>query len=180
MSYYPYNSGKKAGETLKNPRGLKSATMNDTFEPRGLYFENFQVDDTFISAGRTITEADIVNFAGLSGDFTPLHTDSEYARQGSFGQRVAHGLLGLVIASGLLVQRGFIEGTIQAFRELQWKFSKPILIGDTIHAKAVVMSCRALKRLGGGVVTLGVELINQHKMTVQSGRWMVLISSHPG
>ena len=106
--------------------------MPDTFVPRGRYFEEFQVGDVVVSAGRTITEADIVAFAGLSGDYTQIHTDAEFSRQGMFGQRVAHGLLLLSIASGLTARLGLIEGTALAFRELTWKFSLPLFIGDSI------------------------------------------------
>ena len=76
--------------------------MANTYGSRGRYFEDFALGDTVVSAGRTITEADIVNFAGLSGDYTQIHTNAEFARQGVFGQRVAHGLLLMAIASGLV------------------------------------------------------------------------------
>ena len=99
-----------------------------------MYFEQFEVGMQIVTSSRTVTEADIVNFAGLSGDFNQIHTDAIYASTTPFGQRVAHGLLGVAIASGLAVQTGFMEGTILAFREIaQWKFSHPILIEDTIH-----------------------------------------------
>ena len=100
---------------------------------RGLYFEEFNVGDTVTSAGRTITEGDIVNFAALSGDWNAIHVDAEYAKNGMFGERIAHGLLGLSIASGLAVQLGFIENTVLAFRGVNWTFSGPIKIGDTIR-----------------------------------------------
>lgn len=153
--------------------------MANQFESHGRYFEEFQVGDTVISAGRTITEADIVNFAGLTGDFTQLHTNAEAARQGAFGQRVAHGLLGLSVASGLLAQTGFIQDTILAFHDLEWKFSLPIFIGDTIHTTAAVTELRPMRRLGGGVVTLEIEIINQAGKRVQSGKWVTLIAARP-
>ena len=102
---------------------------------RGLYFEEFNVGDTVTSAGRTITEGDIVNFAALSGDWNAIHVDAEYAKNGMFGERIAHGLLGLSIASGLAVQLGFIENTVLAFRGVNWTFSGPIKIGDTIRTR---------------------------------------------
>jgi 3-hydroxybutyryl-CoA dehydratase len=151
--------------------------MPETFKPRGRYFEEFEIGEVVVSAGRTITEADIVNFAGVSGDFTQIHTDAEYARQGAFGQRVAHGLLGLAIATGLTAQLGLIEGTVLAFRELTWKFSLPIFIGDTIHVKATVAERKAIRRLGGGAVTLDVQVINQDEKVVQRGKWVVLMAS---
>ncbi len=153
--------------------------MPETFTPRGRYFEEFQVGDVVVSAGRTITEADVVLFAGLSGDYNQIHTDAEFARQGMFGQRVAHGLLGLAVASGLAAQLGFIEGTVLAFRELTWKFSLPIFIGDTIHVKTTVAELKAMPRLGGGAVTLDVQVLNQEDKAVQRGAWVVLIASKP-
>ena len=153
--------------------------MPEEYVPRGRYFEEFQIGDVVISAGRTITEADVVAFAGLSGDFTHLHTDAESARRSIFGQRVAHGLLGLAIASGLTAQMGFIEGTALAFRELTWKFSLPVFFGDTIHVVATVAGLRRMQRLGGGAVTLDVRVINQDDKVVQRGEWVVLIASKP-
>jgi acyl dehydratase len=153
--------------------------MPEPYVPRGRYFEEFQIGDVVVSAGRTITEADVVAFAGLSGDFTHLHTDAEVARQGMFGQRVAHGLLGLAVASGLTAQLGFIEGTAMAFRELSWKFSLPIFFGDTIHVEATVNELKAMRRLGGGSVALNVKLINQDAKVVQRGEWVILIASKP-
>jgi 3-hydroxybutyryl-CoA dehydratase len=151
--------------------------MAENFQPRGRYFEEFQVGDTVVSAGRTITETDIVNFAGLSGDYNQIHTDAEYARKGMFGQRVAHGLLGLAVASGLATQLGFLEGTVLAFRELAWKFSRPIFPGDTIHVKASVVSCKAMPRLGGGSITFDMHVLNQDDQVVQRGEWVVLVAS---
>ena len=78
--------------------------------------------------GRTVTETDIVQFAGLSGDFNPMHTDATYAAKTQFGERVAHGLLGLAIASGLSYQLGFLDGTVLAFTGLEGKFRAPIVI----------------------------------------------------
>jgi 3-hydroxybutyryl-CoA dehydratase len=151
--------------------------MAENFQPRGRYFEEFQVGDTVVSAGRTITETDIVNFAGLSGDYNQIHTDAEYARKGMFGQRVAHGLLGLAVASGLATQLGFLEGTVLAFRELAWKFSRPIFPGDTIHVKASVVSRKAMPRLGGGSITFDMHVLNQDDQVVQRGEWVVLVAS---
>ena len=154
--------------------------MIESFTPRGRYFEEFEVGDVVVSAGRTITETDIVNFAGVAGDYTQIHTNAEFARQGMFGQRVAHGLLALAIASGLLAQLGFVQGTVLAFRDLTWKFSLPIFIGDTIHTTATVAELKAMQRLGGGAVTFDVQVINQEDKVVQRGKWVLLIASQPG
>jgi len=147
---------------------------------QGMYFEDFEVGQQVRSPGRTISEADIVAFAGLSGDFNGIHTDSEYAQRTNFGQRVAHGLLGLAIASGLLVRTGVLEGTVIAFREIkEWKFSQPIFIGDTIHVLLEVVEKKALPRLGGGSLLLGINVQNQSDETVMRGQWSVLVLSRP-
>jgi acyl dehydratase len=154
----------------------------DTTIPRarGQYFEEFEVGQRFTSVGRTITESDIVNFAGLSGDFTLIHTDAEYSKTTPAGQRVAHGLLGLAIASGLAVRTGVLEGTVIYFREIsEWKFVKPILIGDTIHVEMSVVETKALRRMGGGAVTIEFDVKNQHSETVMKGAWRVLVASWP-
>jgi 3-hydroxybutyryl-CoA dehydratase len=153
--------------------------MTETFIRQGRYFEEFELEDSFVSAGRTITETDIVNFAGTTGDYTQIHTNVEVARQGVFGRRIAHGLLGLSVASGLLVQLGFIEGTVLAFRELTWKFSQPVFIGDTIHTEATVAKAKAMPRLGGGAVTFDVRVVNQESEVVQRGKWVLLIADKP-
>jgi acyl dehydratase len=148
--------------------------------PRGLYFEEFQVGQHIVSAGRTITEGDIVAFAGLSGDYTQIHTDAEFSKNTPFGQRVAHGLLGIAIASGLAARTGVLEGTVLAFREInEWKFSKPIFIGDTVHVELEVKEMKALPRLGGGAVVIELSLKNQRSETTMKGLWTVLIASKP-
>lgn len=149
--------------------------------PRGMYFEEFEVGQKFISAGRTVTESDIVSFAGLSGDFNQIHMDAEYSKNSPAGQRVAHGLLGMAIASGLAVQTGVMEGTVIYFREInEWKFVKPIFIGDTIHVELEVLETKALPRIGGGSVVIGLAVKNQKDETSMKGSWTVLIASKPG
>ena len=149
--------------------------------PRGMYFEEFSVGQRIVSAARTVTEADIVGFAGLSGDFNQIHTDAVYASQTPFGQRVAHGLLGLSIASGLVVQTGMMEGTIIAFREInEWKFIQPIFIGDTIHVEVEVLETKELRRVGGGSIVICLDVKKQTNETVMKGIWKALISSRLG
>lgn len=147
---------------------------------RGMYFEEFEPGLRIVTSGRTITETDLVRFAGLSGDYNQIHTDAEFAAGSVFGQRVAHGLLVLSIVSGLAVQSGFMEGTIMAFREIDsWKFSRPVFIGDTIHVTLEVVECKALPRLGGGAIALKLHVLNQRDETVQTGTWTALIASKP-
>ena len=146
-------------------------------QSRGMYFEEFEIGTEVMSPGRTITESDVGIFAGLSGDYTQLHTDEVFAKGSLFGKRVAHGLLILSIASGLATRLGFIEGTALAFRELTWKFSQPVFFGDTVRFKARVKDLKAMARLGGGLVVFDVWVLNQEEQTVQRGEWHMLVAS---
>ncbi|MBN2548206.1 MAG: hypothetical protein JXB15_03540 [Anaerolineales bacterium] len=148
--------------------------------PRGLYLDEFEAGQKIITAGRTITEADVVNFAGLSGDFNQMHVDEQYSQGTPFKQRVAHGLLVLSIVSGLAVQTGLMEGTVIAFREItEWKFIKPVFLGDTIHAELVVIEKKEIRRISGGSVIIEVSVKNQQDDIVMKGVWTVLIASRP-
>lgn len=158
---------------------MQEGNAEQMSEPRGLYFEEFEIGQSVESPMRTVTETDVVQFAGLSGDYNQLHTDVEFARETPYGERIAHGLLGLSIASGLASRAGFIEGTAQAFTGLNWKFKAPILIGDSIKLVAEVSKKRALARLGGGMVIFKIKVVNQKKETVQQGEWTVLVKSRP-
>ena len=153
--------------------------MTNSSRPTGLYFEEFQLGATFNSRGRTITETDIVNFAGLSGDYNPMHTDAEYASKTMFGERVAHGMLGLSIATGLTYQLGFIEGTVIAFLEVNWKFRAPIKIGDTVHVESTISDLKDAARMGGGLVTSSMKLVNQRGEITQKGDMILLVAKKP-
>lgn len=142
---------------------------------QGLYFEDYALGDGVTSQGRTVTEADIVNFAALSGDWNAIHVDAEFAKGGMFGERIAHGMLGLSIATGLAVRLGFLDETVIAFMGLDWKFRGAIKIGDTIKVRAEVAEKKPMPRLGGGLVTFNVEVLNQHNNPVQKGTWSMLV-----
>ena len=130
--------------------------------PRGRYFEEFELGLRVTTPTRTITEADIVNFAGLSGDYTLIHTDAEYAQSTPSGQRIAHGLLVLSMASGLATRTGIIEGTVLVWRDIEnWKFIRPVFIGDTIRVQLEVTGTKPFPRLGGGMVNLELRVQNQ-------------------
>lgn len=153
-------------------------TSRKLTRPMGLYFEEFEIGAEVTSTGRTITESDIVNFAALSGDWNLIHTDAEYSKEHMFGQRVAHGLLILSIASGLAVRLGFLEGTTLAFRSVnEWKMQRPVLIGDTIRVRVAVAETKPMPRLGGGLVTFKVEILNQKDEICQRGTWEMLVKS---
>ena len=138
------------------------------------YFEDFEVGQEVTTSGRTVTETDVVMFAGVSGDHNPLHVDAEYARATPFGERIAHGVLGLAIATGLAERTGLMAATVEAFLGLDWKFRAPIKIGDTIHATLQVTQVRAMGD-AGGVVVFNVAIHNQRGETVQRGQWTVLV-----
>lgn len=147
---------------------------------RGMYFEEFSIGQKIITAGRTITESDVVTFAGLSGDFNQIHVDAEYSKKTQFKQRVAHGLLVLSIASGLAVQTGVMEGTVIAFREInEWKFSKPVFLGDTIHVEMEVMDTKAFPRIKAGAIIIDIKVINQNEEIVMRGIWNNLMLLRP-
>lgn len=127
-----------------------------------LYFEDFSPGVEHTTRGRTITESDILNFAGLSGDFIELHTNEEYARQSSFGRRIAHGMLTLSISTGLMTQMNLITDTVVAFYGIdKLRFVKPVFIGDTIHVRKKVIDA-ITKSEAAGVVTFETSVLNQN------------------
>jgi acyl dehydratase len=141
----------------------------------GLFWEDFKVGDVFDSPSRTITEADVVNFAAFSGDWNPIHCDEEFAKKSPFKKRIAHGLLGLTVASGLGERERILEGTIIAFMAMEWKFVKPIFIGDTIKQRRVVQEKTESRDTGRGVLKWKVEILNQDGEVVQEGIRTVMI-----
>ncbi len=154
--------------------------MGKISSQRGMWFEEFEVGQQIITPGRTITENDIVSFAGLSGDYNQIHTNAEFAGETPFGQRIAHGLLGLSIASGLAMRTGILEGTVIAFREINnWKFSNPVFIGDTIYAELNIIETKPIPRLGGGSLIIEIVVINQRDEITMKGTWTALVASKP-
>ncbi|PJF21471.1 MAG: dehydratase [Phototrophicales bacterium] len=145
----------------------------------GLFFEEFEIGQTMKTRGRTITESDIVQFGALTGDFNPMHFDAEYMKSHMIGQRIAHGMLTISYAVGQAYQLGFLEGTVLAFRAIDMKFSQPVFIGDTIHVEIKVAETKPAERLGGGIVTFDVRIVNQDGKAVQKGTWTVLMASKP-
>jgi acyl dehydratase len=135
--------------------------------PPRRYFEEIEIGEEYESPGRTVTESDIVLFAGLSGDYNILHTDAEFMKTSIFGERIAHGLLGLSIQAGLLSRAMPPYATI-AFGALRWRFKAPIKIGDTIHVRARVASKKETKP-DRGVVVLARTVLNQRGEVVQEG-----------
>ncbi len=144
----------------------------------GLYFEDFKTGEKIATGSRTVTDQDIMTFAGLTGDNNRIHTDAEFSKTGPFGQRVAHGLLGLSITLGLAWQTGILDGTVLAFREInEWKFIKPIFIGDAVRADLNILETKALPRIGGGSVVINAELKNQKDEVCMKGNLTILVQS---
>jgi acyl dehydratase len=143
---------------------------------KALYYEDFHAGQEFVTRARTVTEADIVNFAALSWDTNPLHTDREFAARTIFKERIAHGLLGVVIHSGLSQILGIMEGTLLAFLGMTWEFLGPIRIGDTVHVVQRVKEMRDTSKADRGLVTFQKELINQRGEMVQKGTTTVLLA----
>jgi acyl dehydratase len=133
-----------------------------------LYFDDIQVGAEYVSPGRTVSETDIVLFAGLSGDYNVLHTDAEHMKASIFGERIAHGLLGLSIQSGLL-GRAMPECAGILLVGLSWKFKGPIKIGDTIHAVARIAKKQDDAKPDRGLVTVARRVMNQRGEVVQEG-----------
>jgi acyl dehydratase len=139
-----------------------------------VFFVDLAVGDEWESPSRTVTEADVTAFAGLSGDFNPLHVDHEAARRGPFGKPVAHGLLGLAIVSGLASHSPLVQTL--AFLEIkEWKFLRPILLGDTIQVISRVDGLVPRSRGRRGLVTWSRRLVDQQGRTLQEGLTQTLV-----
>lgn len=147
---------------------------------RGLYLDEFSVGQTWITPARTITEADIVMFAGLTGDYNPLHTDEEFARGTQFGGRIFHGPGVFSIAIGLESRLGLKDGTALAFLGMNWNLTGPVRIGDTIRVAQTVAEIKPSRsKPDRGVVTFDVAVKNQHDEICQDGQWIVMFRRDP-
>ena len=147
----------------------------------GKYFEDWVIGQEFISPGRTMTETDIVMFAGMSGDYNELHTNAQFMENHQFGRRIGHGLLGLAVAHGLWFRTGFLEGVVIAFLGVEdWKFQAPFFAGDTLRLRFAAVEARASKsKPDRGVVKWRLKLINQNDEVVQSGQKVMLLHRKP-
>jgi acyl dehydratase len=146
----------------------------------GLYWEQWEIGAEFVSPARTITEADIVMFAGLSGDFNPLHVNEEFCKQTVFGSRIAHGPLIYAIAAGLLFQLHLYDDTLIAFLGFDsLKFTKPVKPGDTVHARIKVLEKRETSHAERGVMKRQLQVINQRGEVVQEGVQAFLLKRQP-
>ena len=141
-----------------------------------LYYEDFEVGQTFQSSGRTITEADLTIFSMVSGDWNPIHADAEYASGTRFGQRLVHGTLGIAVATGMLHEIGIFHKSVVAMLSLKtWAFKKPIFIGDTLKLTLDILSKTPGESQRVGAIDRRMCLINQHGDIVQEGTSDVLV-----
>ncbi len=129
----------------------------------------------FLSQARTVTETDIVNFCGLSGDFTPVHSDAEFARTTPAGERIAHGPLVLSVAIGLATASGLFGDRVIGLVNCNWDFSAPVRIGDTIRSVVEVTEIRATSKPGRELATYQFNVLNQRDESVQQGRLIVVL-----
>lgn len=146
---------------------------------RGLYFDDFALGQVFETAGRTITESDVVSFAGLSGDYNPVHLDREHAARTVFRERIAHGLLIESIASGLAHGTGIFDGTITALRDMEIRFVRPVLFGDTVRLRLEVVELQAAPGPKRAQVRFSTTVMNQRAEAVVEGAWGVVFLRRP-
>jgi acyl dehydratase len=141
----------------------------------GLTYEQFNIGDSYVSQARTVNEADVSLFAGLSGDFNPLHTDAEFARTTPTGERIAHGMLVMSMATGMANWTGIFEGTTIALAEQQIKYKGVVRFGDTVHLRLTVAEKRETSKPDRGVVKFSADVVNQHGAVVIEGQWTLLM-----
>lgn len=130
---------------------------------------------TLTTPGRTIGECDIAAFAGLVGDFTPVHVDEEFARTTPFGTRIAHGPLAMATAIGMFTQTGLLGERVIGLVNLSWDFSGPVKIGDTVRSRVTVETVRPTSKPGRALATFAFEVMNQRGEAVQTGRMHVVV-----
>jgi acyl dehydratase len=145
------------------------------------YYEDFRPGQVFLSQARTMTETDVVSFAAWSWDTNPVHTDAEGARHGRFGERIAHGLLGVSVALGLASRLGVFEACSIALLGIDdWRFQRPLLIGDTVRCRVEVLDTRLTSTGDAGILRRRFTLLNQREEDVQTGDLPLLVSRRPG
>ena len=146
----------------------------------GWHYEQQQPGRRYETAGRTIGEFEISSFAGLTGDYNPMHTDAQYAAASPFGRIIGHGALGFAIAVGLLNRTGMMDETALAFLGMsEWRFAAPIFAGDTVHVSGEIVAARRSSSQPGGIITHRLELTNQDGAIVQTGSLSFLVKYAP-
>lgn len=145
-----------------------------------LYLDDLHAGQTFVTPGRTITEADVMSFAAWTNDNNQVHTDAEFAKTTRYGQRIVHGMLGASLCLGLIARTGVFEGSAVALLGIdQWRFSAPVFIGDTVTCTVDILSVRPTSKGTYGIVERQLTLRNQHDDIVQSGRMDLMVLRQP-
>lgn len=147
----------------------------------GKCIEDFEVGEVAVSPGRTVTETDVVTYSWVSGDTNPMHTDAEFSARSPMGQRIAHGTLGMSIVTGLSARLGQLDGTaIAALGVDEWRFEKPILLGDTVTLRTTVVEARTTSKPDRGVLVRRMDLLNQRGERVQTGLMTTMVLTRAG
>lgn len=146
--------------------------------PRGLTFDQFEIGTRYDSQSRTVTEADVVTFAGLSGDFNPLHTDAEFGRQTPFGERIAHGMLIAAISTGMANWTGVFEGTTLALMEQVIRYKGAVKFGDTVHLELEVLEKKPTSKPDRGIVRFATRVYNHRQEMVIDGEWTLMMKKN--
>jgi len=154
--------------------------MSGEVPPRGRWWEDFTVGEALVTGRRTVEAGDVSRFAGLTGDFNPLHTDAEFAKTTPFGARVAHGILTLAVSNGQQNLAGWFEGTTLALLGLdRLRFTAPVKFGDTVHTEMTVKERREAQKPDRGVVIFDVTVKNQRGEAVCTYEESVLMRRRP-
>ena len=156
---------------------MDSQVKERNMKATGLKFDEFSIGDRFESQARTITESDVVAFAGLSGDYNPLHTDAEFGKKTPFGERIAHGMLIQSIATGMANWTGIFEGTTIALLEQVIRYKEAVHFGDTVHLELLVEEKKASSKPDRGIVSFSAQVTNQEGKVVQDGKWTLLMKN---
>lgn len=150
---------------------MKKATVD-------LYYQDVEVGDEFVTATRTISESDVMIFAGLTGDNNELHTSASFAQETSHGQRIAHGLLTLAMANGLYTRLNLFSKSMISNLEIKdWKFKKAVMLGDTIHVRMVLAEKHLTSDNARGIFNWHVDVFNQKNEVVSTGTWTKMIAN---
>jgi acyl dehydratase len=144
-----------------------------------LYFDDLEIGQVFESVGRTITNHDVLTYAGITGDNNEVHTNDEYAKNTPFKTRIVHGILVVGIASGLTQRLGIFNRSAMAALDLQWTFKAAVLIGDTIRIRITIEALRETSKGGRGIVTRAYDVLNQRDEVVQTGKLVVMMHKKP-
>ncbi|WP_016693547.1 MaoC/PaaZ C-terminal domain-containing protein [Rhodococcus rhodochrous] len=151
-----------------------------TATKQAFYYEDFDIGDTFVTPSRTVGLAEVSTFAGLSGDFNPIHTDDVFAKKSQFGERIAHGVLGMSIVTGLVTRLGVFEACTIALLGIEdWRFKGPVFDGDTIRVEVLIEDKKVTSDGERGVLRRRYRVLNQRDEIVQEGVMPLLVHLRP-